>query len=262
MSDKKTTATELTKAQSTEVGQVLTGLEAFAAFATNGAIIGLEEISSEDIKMPKVKLIQPTSAEANEKGVPGQYLNVTTGQAFDFLYCTLLAFGKSRVRWPAAFKRGEDPECKSYDGVYSDSGDVACKDCEYQVWNDNERPECGQVYAFMGLLPDGSPFRMVFAGAQLTKIKDFLTEVKLRRLPMFIYKIRLVSTKQSNEKGTYFTTEITLLKDDAGQYLHIDPADFGKYEEETVSLQNIFSVVRAADLVSSDSKAPDDEKIF
>lgn len=259
-----TPATENTQVAKREVGAI-SGLEGFSQFKSKGPITGLEDLSSEDIKMPKIKLTQPTSAEVtDEKCKAGEFFNVTTGEAYEKLECQLLAFGKSRVRWPETFKRGDDPICRSFDGVISDTTGEHCAQCPYKDWTDGERPDCSQVYVWMGLLPNGSPFRMMISGAQISKCKDFLTEVSRNGYPAFIYQMSLESEKQKNEKGTYYTINFNFQRNADGTYKTINPAEFKKYEDLTLSLQQLFNKVRATDLVSGDTEHnnADNEGIF
>ena len=230
------------------------GLDAFSQFRSKGPIVGMEDLSAEDIKMPKIKLCQPTSAEVtDEKAKQGQFLNVTTGEAYDELPCQILSFGKSRVRWPEVFKRGEDPLCRSLDNTVSDTDGTLCATCDYRVWHENKRPDCGQVYVFLLLLPNGSPARYMISGAQISRCKDFLTEVGRNGLPVFIYKMKLTSEKQKNEKGTYYVTNFTMEKNEDGSYALIDVKNYDYYRNLTESLKSMFNKVRATDLVSSDT---------
>ena len=100
----------------------------------------------------------------------------------------------------------------------------------------------------MGVLPDGSPFRMLLAGAQISRNKDFLTEISRHSLPPFIFNVILKSEKQKNEKGTYYVTNFTFDKNEDGSYKTIDPKDFQSFADMTESLQTLFSKARMADL--------------
>ena len=243
---------ELAVQESAAPVSVMSGLEAFAQFKMEGEIIGLEDVSPDDIKMPKLKLAQPTSQEVtDEKCKSGEYLNITTGVAYPTVKCHLLKVSKSRVKWPEQFKRGDAPLCRSFDGIMSESG-RHCKGCPDAVWEDGKRPACGVVYSWLGLFADDSPFRMTFAGASISKVKDLLTQLKIAGLPAFAFNVELVSEKQKNDKGTYYITNFNLLKDDNGNYIPVTMDQFNKYKDTTIALADLFSRVQVADLSAYD----------
>jgi hypothetical protein len=233
----------------------MSGLEGFAQFRKKGPAIGMEEASPEDVKMPKIKLAQAQSAEvADDKCKAGQFFNVTTGDVYDEIPCHLLSFGKGRVKWPEKFNRGDAAECKSIDGVIADNGNI-CEKCPDRIWADNERPRCGQTYSWMGVLQNGTPFRLFLAGAQISRNKDFITEVLRSGLPPFIFNVTLKSEKQKNDKGTYYAINFNFEKDDNGAFKTIDPSEFQSYADMTESMAVLFNKARAADLSKMDDGA-------
>jgi hypothetical protein len=230
----------------------MSGLEAFAQFKTDGEIVGLEDITPDDIKMPKLKLAQPTSQEVtDEKCKQGEYINITTGVAYPTVPCHLLKVSKSRVKWPPQFKRGDAPDCRSFDGITSENG-RKCKGCPDCVWEDGKRPACGVVYSWLGLFDDDSPFRMTFAGASISKVKDLLTQLKMAGLPAFAFNMELVSEKQKNDKGTYYITNFSLVKGEDGKPIPVTMEQFTKYKDTTLALADLFSRVQVADLSAYD----------
>lgn len=239
---------------------VMNGLEAFAAYKMDGEITGLEDVTPEDIKMPKLKLAQPTSLEVtDEKCKAGEYLNMTTSNVMPTVKCHLLSVKKGRVKWPDQFKRGDQPLCRSFDGIKSVDTGRPCKGCPDAVWEDSKKPSCGVVYSWMGLLEDDSPFRMTFAGASISKNKDLLTQLKMASLPAFAFNMELVSEKQKNDKGTYYITNFNLQKDEKGNYIPVTPEQFARYKDMTIALSDLFSKVQAQDLSSFDEEMAGDE---
>ena len=247
--------------------QGLSGLEAFASFQEKGApIVGMDEVSAEDIKMPKIKLAQPTSAEvADEKCKAGQFYNVTTGEALDEVDCYILALGKSRVQWPEQFKRGDNPVCMSFDGKISEDGHK-CSECDKCKWEGDKKPDCRQVYMWLGVLAkDKSPFRISMAGTAVSETKNYITEIVKHNLPFFVFKTKIKSEKQKGDQGIYYTPVYELCKNGDGTFETIAPTAFNDFKDLTESLSKMFFDARKKDLVDTEmakDAGEGDEKLF
>jgi hypothetical protein len=121
--------------QDTEIGLIsdmaaFSGLELMSEYRGSGLILGLEGLSPSDLKLPRFRIMQPTSQEvAQQKVQAGTFYNPVTGEAVKELSCTLLINSKSMVMWEKLFKRGDKPMCSSFDGETSSDGKRKCAKC-------------------------------------------------------------------------------------------------------------------------------------
>lgn len=216
-------------------------LDMFADYASD--VTGLESVDQTDLKLPKIKLVQMTSEEFTQGGItPGYFYNTITKEATPEIECILLALGKSRVMWPAQFKRGDKPLCRSFDAKKKTEGigDGDCSKCEYAVWPaDGTKPPCTQGYIWLGLDKENTPFRISMQGASVAPTKDFLNAIvpKLSRggkhLGVFVFKIRITSEKQTNDKGAYFIAKYEIVGT-------IEQNDYKTLEDMSMSLRELF----------------------
>lgn len=221
-------------------------------------ISGLEGLNASDIKMPKFKLLQPTSREVTLSGgklQAGTYYNTVTGETKPQLEAIFLSVGKTRVRWAKPFKHGQPALCRSFDaevGEPLEGGSLRCATCKYGMWKNNEkdnRPECGLSYAIIGQTDyDGEapmPFRIIFAGTSVSRAKDFFTKVlSTKKLPLFAYRVILSSKLESNEQGAYFVSEFAFktFKDKNGVDQPLGPSleQIGQLADAAKSLRAIY----------------------
>lgn len=199
----------------------LAGLEGYEDLKITGGegIDGLENLDPSDIKIPKIKIVQLTSQEvADGKARPGQFYNSLTQEATDTVECVLLQLGKTRVAWEGVFKRGEEPKCRSFDGIRSASGQL-CSKCKLKEWGaNNEKPECNQGYTWLAALDNGeyTPFRIIASGTSVSPTKDFLNVLAQKRYPIYVFRIVLSTEKKQNEQGTYYVIKYQFNEDENG----------------------------------------------
>jgi hypothetical protein len=189
-----------------------TGLDLLSGFKEDGPILGLD-ISPSDIKLPRFRLMQPTSLEVTQQKVSaGTFYNAVTGEAVKELPCTLLIKNTSRVMWDKVFKRGDKPLCRSFDAVRSADSRRECAKCPDSRWDNksdsDSKPACNMSYGWLALSKLESsmnqPFRIIIPGKSVTYTKDFLTQITPKRLPPFAFKVTLVPEFMQNEKGAFY----------------------------------------------------------
>lgn len=238
-----------TDTQANAIQKPLNGLELFQANNESGFIPGFDDISAEDIKMPRIKLCQPTSKEVgDEKCKAGEFYNITTGDTYPELNVRLLSVSKGRTMWPEQFKRGDSPICRSNNGRVSTDG-KSCSTCENCRWNGNERPLCNQTYTWLGLLDDDAPFRMSASGAAISNVKTFITECTRHNVPPFTFKVKIVAEKQTNDKGTYYTPKYEIQKTENGAYVLPTKEQWNAFKETMEGLKSMFQRAVEADLM-------------
>lgn len=246
----------------------LAGLEAFSNLATEGQILGFEALDASDIKMPKIRLLQPMSDEvATGKGKPGQFYNSVTGTASDAIDCVFLLIGKSRIAWKQPFKRGEEPLCRSFDGEVSANGEL-CKNCPKAKWGaDNKRPECNLSYTWLGAVAnDGSyqAFRMIAAGTSFAPTRDFIQKVMnilrsgKKSYPLYILKVCLTSKLERGDSGNYYVLQYGLKPGADGKgFETITMDDAVALQEMQENLKGLFDDLNRRD-IDNGTDAPEE----
>jgi hypothetical protein len=177
--------------------------------------LGVEALDSTDLKLPKIKLVQATSAEvALGLALPGEFFNAAEKKAMKQVECVLLIAGKTRVLFKQPFRRGDKPLCRSINAEKSINGKV-CKTCEYGKWEnvkEGERPPCFMSYSWLGLLGDGSEnnfFRFTSSVASTSNTRDFINVIVSKGLPFYSFKVVLTSELVQNQKGSFYVVKYT-----------------------------------------------------
>lgn len=208
--------------------------------SADGTIAGMEAMESSDIKMPRIKLVQSTSEEA-QKGhcKAGQFYNSVTGEAKDKLNVVLLVMGKSRVRFEEPYKRGAQPLCRSLDGKCSMDGEI-CSGCEYADWDKakdagKDSPACRQGITWLFVEEDGLnsiPPRIVVSGASMGEHKNFLTKLAgLGGYPPYILVTEITAEQQQNDKGIFYVMKFDFAKNEDGTIRTVTPEMAKRFAE-------------------------------
>lgn len=125
------------------------------------AMMGLDDLDKEDMAMPRLRMVQPTSTSFND-AQPGTIHNSITGVAVKEFTAVVLRVSRGRVCWPEKYRSGEDPLCASDDGLlprqeYSNVYDhgQGCTACSMAEWGPNgEPPKCNLAYNYLVLVID------------------------------------------------------------------------------------------------------------
>lgn len=183
--------------------------------------LGLENISNNDLIIPRITILQAMSPAVNADeplGRSGDIFNVTTnenyGRSINFV---ALAYWMNRTKWEGDI--GSDIECSAIDGSRG-SKFGNCTTCKFKNFsNDGEAPACTE---FKNLLM--IPFRDIsdildsswglFSAkrAAIRSINRLLTAYKMlsqggKSLPMFasVWEMKSEAQQQKTGKGTYYT---------------------------------------------------------
>ncbi len=227
-------------------GRKATEIDAGPARPTPTALapvpVGLEQLYEDDLVVPRVSVVQPTSRE----GTPGRLRSNLTGDECETIDLVVLRVQRGKVLWSATL--GDDPECKSNDGlvpaasVEHPQSDRCCVAagrhlrpvCPAATWRPKdgnggrlEPPACRDTYSVIGLdLATESPFMMALHGSGLRAVRVFRTVLLQRRLNIYDAACTLRLRKQTNGKGSYYVPEFTDVRavDPPGRYR-------GQYEQ-------------------------------
>ncbi|MGH9369183.1 MAG: hypothetical protein ACRD3M_16095 [Thermoanaerobaculia bacterium] len=145
---------------------------------------GLEEIGREDIIIPRLTIVQPTS----KVGKPGTFHDVVSGEGFPRLDGVVpIKWRKGRV----FFSKPEDqePTCASDDRVRPSARIDApvkpeCAGCPMSAWYTDEQgrrkhPKCQETYTLM-LAFNAAPYFLTLKSSAMRNVKRILTQLKLQ----------------------------------------------------------------------------------
>jgi hypothetical protein len=253
MADKKTNVPATTAAPNAPTIVDFTGLGELSEFKAGKGeqIEGLEGLDRSDYKLPKIKLIQANSIEAQKSKCPaGWFLNTVTGETYENLKCHLLVLGKSRVKWKKPFKRGEEPDCRSFDAIIKFDSSKSCKSCPDADWSKipagENKPACNMSYVWLGVTADEHQqiFRLIAPGMSVGPTKDFINTIVPKKYPAFVYNVELSSEQQENEQGVFY-----VLKYDIKGVITKD--EFKPLEELASGMRDMFMETIKSDVTNA-----------
>jgi len=228
------------------------------------AVEGLEGLDQGDLIIPRLSIVQPTSDVATDGDVPpGSFYDNLSGEYYEELKIVPLRFGRGRL----LYRDGDDkPACKSDDGlVPSQYIDEPCYDtcakmisnrltavCSEATWDkDGTPPACQATYDLfaLNLDQDESPFILTLKGKNYRSGKRLISYFSLRRRSPYSTSLRLKTTKEKNQYGTFFVTEFS-------NYELVKPTD--KYRQHFLGLRN-YDVQKTYDV--EDAAAMEDNDV-
>jgi hypothetical protein len=201
---------------------------------------GLEDIGQDDLIIPRLKIVQPTS-QLGEGVLPGTFVSNLGGEGVKQVRIVPIAIKKGRV----LFEEGQDlPTCKSNDGlVPSVEHPVApaCARlergrlvtlCPRAAWmgRDADPPDCRLVYNVLALnLDEGaSPFFISLKGTSCKPVKQLLSYLMMRKLSPFAMSCTMRLAETKNKLGRFYVIDFT-------DHRRVEPADL--YREQWLALK-------------------------
>ena len=179
---------------------------------------GTEDIGSDDIQIPRFKLLQKTSQEVEDgTAQPGKIKNNLTGELFDEIDVIPVAMKKTRTYFDPENRSGK-PLCRSLDTKWGEGFQIYCKDCDKSRWQAQNPPECNLVYNFLLVQPDDvgvTPLPTVLSIMRSsTPVATMLNTIVRRLQEPFFNKAYKLSTKiKKFPSGSAHIFQITPLRD-------------------------------------------------
>ncbi|MEG0728188.1 MAG: hypothetical protein RR420_01060 [Anaerovoracaceae bacterium] len=246
-------STETTAVATKEEGKLL--IEDLSLFQQGDTgVTGLETIDASDIKMPKIKLLQPTSPEVQKskgKILAGQFYNTVTQAVTDEVEVVFLAIEKTRVMFPTPFKRGEEALCKSYDAVHGQGcGSGVCAKCDYSNWDKakadgKNKPDCNMGYVWIGVdAHTNEPFRMIMSGAAVAETKDFLSKLRASGISPYRLIVTLGTEEKDTDSGVFYIPVYKGMRGNTGILNEakdaVDPAKVAEIQRNIEAFRGLF----------------------
>lgn len=215
---------------------------------------GMEEIERDDIALPRVRVLQPTS---QLEGPRGEFHFSLTGKCKKTIPGVLLRVAKGRVYWEKGNLSGA-PLCASddskmprtqYVGGYADR----CADCELKEWHqDGTPPECGLTYSFLGvdIEEKDTPFLLTMRGTSVKHARNAFSAPKLQGAPLYATPVTISSVHRTTEKGSFY--EVVIVPREVANF------DWRPYREMYLLLK---TETITADTEQTNGVAEEDEKI-
>jgi hypothetical protein len=177
-----------------------------------GIPIGTENIGSDDILLPRLRIVQPTSLDS-EEGL-GKIRNSVTEDLYNRLVVIPLMVKRSRIYFPPDDTHSA-PECRSLDGMVSIDG-KSCKDCLKSNWggeDGHQPPLCAEARDFPCLLEDGTLCALSLKRSGIVEAKKLETVIKFKNIPFFFIKVEVSTKKAESKKGVYYTMVLKVVNE-------------------------------------------------
>jgi hypothetical protein len=175
---------------------------------------GIDDLGQQDIILPRMRLIQPTTP--NKVGKPGEFSNNVTGLASPVIEAVIIHIAKGRVMWPEKYQADQDPLCASDDSIIPRDGCTEygerCADCPMALWSKDKKgedvpPACSMVYNYLCIDPEGKmPFALSLMRTSARTAKQLNTLLKMYG-PTHVYAF--TSEAVSNKSGEFFEWRVT-----------------------------------------------------
>lgn len=195
--------------------EVATVEKTTTALATNEPFDdGLEALGQGDLIIPRLTIGQPQTDGILEEH-KGMLLVNVTGEAASELKLVAIKLSKSRIMFPAKYKKDNDPLCRSHDFIVpaddiegAEAMSEKCETCKYSKWSKNEAPPCNEVWNF--LVIDTESYMPMWFSVKSTGIKGakrLVSALKLmsqaKRLPLWGFGF-VLSTQLQDDGNPYY----------------------------------------------------------
>lgn len=151
------------------------------ALPTKKDIPGMEQFNAEELQIPYIRLIQPTSK--TENGNPGEFVNASTNQAFKEVEMVFVCFGKSMVQF-------EDKK----------TGEKKQPQRQYKLLGINQTTKFPAIFA-------------VSSVSSIIEVKKFLNAFWQEGLPLWSKVIKMTSQKMTGDYGIYYKVNFEIVGD-------------------------------------------------
>ena len=185
------------------------------AHVKEGSKLGNENVSSEHISVPRVKLLQkmnnevdPNHSEYIENAKEGDFINTVTGENYgSSMYVVNVHFKEEFVVWKKREKGGglignfltrkEAEEYLTDNGLEADEYDITQTQIHTLLRLDDETSEVSDI-----------PFLFDCASSKLKVSREWNTKIMKQGGDRFSYLWKMSSVPQSNAKGSWVNIDI------------------------------------------------------
>lgn len=175
---------------------------------------GMEDFGREDIVIPMIRIVQPTSKEGNQ----GKFRDNLTGEEFDEIDVVFISSRKGRIMFDkddltAGPLCGSDDR-KTPSEYFETPMSESCLGCPQAEWVKDDKTgrntcACSENYTLLGIdIESGMPFFFMTKGTAFVPTKRFLSGIFLRGkksgLNLWDYATTLTLKETSNAQGKFY----------------------------------------------------------
>ncbi len=210
----------------------------------NSLSLGQTNLDAGDLIMPRIKIVQAMSGEAqNEDARVGDLYNTLTGENFgpELNFIPLLPF-KQRIFISRPERRalieaqlgrdlseGDGLKCRSFD-MYTGQGDPGgpCNDCPLSKWRANEPPTCSETYNVAAMTELGDLIILSFSKSSAKTGKRLFSMLRLQHEKPWARVFTVTTRRESNAKGTFAVPDVKKTADRTPEELLRVAADYAR----------------------------------
>lgn len=177
--------------------------------------LGLEGVKeTEDLIIPRIRVVQPTSKISDQAGM---FHNNVTNTLKPEVRCLLLKLQRTRVYWDpedltapplCASNDAKEPRSEFQENNWvPESG--ACDDCVKSKWHANgDKPVCALGYTFLGVdLDAGMPFFLNLSRTSARTAKQIITVFVATHQALCSRLVTLRTEAVESKKGKWFIVQ-------------------------------------------------------
>ncbi len=192
---------------------------------------GQTDLEPGDIIMPRVKIVQAMSAEAQTEKKPakvGDLFNTLTGENFgaELKFIPLFPF-KQRIFISRPERRddieavlgqplteGDGLKCRSFD-MFQGNGDpgLECNECPLSRWRQDKPPICSETYNVAAMTELGDLVILSFSKSSAKVGKRLFSMLRLRHEAPWTRVFEMTTRKTQNDRGTFAVPDVTITSD-------------------------------------------------
>lgn len=193
-------------------------------------VAGYEGLDPDDFSLPTLKLVQAQTTTDGAEEHQGEYVKTDTQEFFKTPRLLVMGIQKSRIMFPAEYGGADSaPLCRSDDSThpreefvgsapFDDSNIIpeACSDCPFSKWGKNgDAPACTLSENYAGILDSGDIVILRLKGSSAKASTTLKNTMRANRFKGLNTYIQLASSFKKTEKGRFFVSTVTLLKESA-----------------------------------------------
>lgn len=216
-------------------------------------IEGMETLGRSDVILPRKTILQPSS---KREGEAGDFYDNLTRETVAQLDVVILSITHTRTLWGDDLAVGK-PECTSLDAITGSYGTcVACSfnpEVDHKLWNKGVK-RCSLGYLF--LCCDRLTDAMFVFTANKTSARParvLLSQLVLKRKPVFSAVVRFATKKEQNSQGKFYTFLPSIAEDLPG-------VDVARYREMYLAMKGV--PIRDVEDVGDMPDAPDSDPVY
>jgi hypothetical protein len=173
-------------------------------FVKSGSTRGREDITRDDLVLPRLAVAQPTSPELVD-GDPKYIDGLRSGDLFNTL--TKESYGKGPVQ--VVVLRAERPRAIEFNPLTEGGGikdmNVPINDPRCSFGADGEKPSATVFREFIAFLVESrEPIALSFKGTSLKTGKELATFIQLRNADAFTTIYAITANLKKNDKGSFY----------------------------------------------------------